>query len=118
MGFGQAHRTRPFTAGEFTGIERLLFLAAMLGQRHIGAARQAGEQAEGQVRAVDHFLEQEVHHVRHALPAMFWARGEGWPAAFHQLAVGLAEALRRRHDTFVEMHALLIGAAMDRVQNF
>ena len=54
----------------FGRIERLLLRAAMIVEQHIAAAREAGEQAEGEAGAVQHLLEQDVDHVRHALAAM------------------------------------------------
>ena len=62
----------------------------MLRQRHIGAAGQAGKQAEGEAGGIQHLLEQDVDHVRHALAAMLGLAGERGPAAFDELRVGLA----------------------------
>ncbi|MPN10000.1 hypothetical protein SDC9_157293 [bioreactor metagenome] len=113
---GQAHGAGPFTAGELGQIELLLLVRAIGVQRFVCAMRQAGVHGPRLVGAVEHFVQRRVHHERQALTAVVGVARQRWPAAFHELLVGLLEALGRRHlvGALVERAALFVAADVER----
>ncbi len=120
MGLGQAHGASPLAAGELGQVELFLLVRAIHMERLIGAVRQAGVHGPGLVGAVEHFIQALVQHKGQALAAIGAVAGQGRPAAFHILGIGLFETLGRRHTRIgrVARAAFSVARQVERLHHF
>ncbi len=95
--FGQAHGAGPFTRDQFWQVQRLLLGRAVRMQTLVSAMREARVHGPCLIGRVQHLVEGVVQHHRQSLATEPGIAGEGWPASFHILAVGLAKSLRCGH---------------------
>ncbi len=79
-------------------------------------ARQAGEQAEGQVGRRHHLVEPELQDKGQPLPAMRRVRRQRRPATLGKVTIGLRKAIGRLHRAIDQTAPLLVPFAVQRLQ--
>ncbi|MOA19478.1 hypothetical protein D3C78_1398640 [compost metagenome] len=83
-------------------------------ERQAGTGGQHRVQAEGQVGAIDHFLDLGANHLGHAHAAVGRVTAHTDPAAFGKGTVGCGETVRRGHRAVAPGAALLVATAIER----
>ena len=86
-------------------------------QRVVGAVAEARVQLEAEVRGADELLHHELHGVRQPLPAVVGVAGQPGPAALAEGGVGFLEALGRGDHAVLQPAALLVAAAVQRLED-
>ena len=118
--FGQAHGARPLARGDLRQIERLLLWRAMRVQAFIGTVGEARIHRPRLIGGVQHLVDALVDDDRQALATVLRVAGERRPAAFDELLVRLAVALRCLHlvRCLIEHTAFAVAGLIQRKQHF
>ena len=116
--FGQRHCAGPFAGIQLRQIQRLLRLAAVVGDTRSCADRQRAAQIQAGVRAVEHFFERDRQHLRQTLAAVGRITGHAEPAAVGQRAETFFETGRRLHAFGAPRRARAVADLVERSELF
>ena len=118
MRLGEVHRSRPAAGRHRRRIEGFLRRGAVRQKRRERPLREAGIKRKGEIGGGHELAHRHIDHIGQPLSAMGRIDGKAEPAALDIGAIGLPEALRRRHAAVrLAPAALTVARRIELLQN-